>query len=312
MANVIHPFGSGSFRSFFLLLFLLRAALISASPTPSDTLTRRAKIETPEFGQDYNGRVEKGQYLRDLFPLSNEEAAKKNKGVSLASPFQDPAAVVRNGWSKHVFWYPFDQKNALPPSFGDVLDKAFEDKDLPVNKTESAVYAYWHNKDFVKDDELRRPTRAIYSNVVVPASGAFIFDTNKSPTSKKSDLKKGLDACETKKLDPKGLKVVFRSHVTHKGTYEIVLRALKDAKFGHVPRWDKKAVFSMDSREGQAILGTVHGSGAAWMLIQHKEALGLKKITEVAVFGHGSGFDFNGDSTTKHANLNLRFTIKDV
>ncbi|GJD00298.1 WD domain-containing protein [Colletotrichum higginsianum] len=327
MANAIHSFGAGSLRSLFLL-FLIHATLIGASPTLNNVLAERAKVKVPEFENNYEGRVKKGQYLSDLFSLSDEEAAKKNDGVSLASPFQDPVAVTRNGWVKYIFWYPFDQENALDPSYDNILDKAFEDKDLPVDKTESAVYYYWHNRIFFKDGDFRLPTKAMYSNVVVPASGAFIFDQNKSPTHRKGELKKGVvpdldtlsdiayfqwrDGCETKKLDPKGLKVIFRSHISHRGTYDIVVQALKDAKFEHVPGWDKKAVFSMDSREGQAILGTVHGSGTAWMLIQHKEALGLKKITEVAVFGHGDGFDFNNDPEKEYANLNLRFTIKDV
>ncbi|WQF85615.1 hypothetical protein CDEST_10629 [Colletotrichum destructivum] len=327
MANTIHSFGAGSLRSFFLL-FLIHATLIGASPTPSNVLTERAKIKVPEFENNYEGRVKKGQYLMDLFPLSDEEAAKKNDGVSVASPFQNPVAVTRNGWRKYIFWYPFDHENALAPTYRDVLDKAFEDEDLPVKKTESALYYYWHNEDFIKDGDFRKPTRGFYANVVVPASGAFIFDQNKSPTYRKGELGKGVvpdldtlsdiayfqwrDGCEAKKLDPKGLKVIFRSHITHQGTYDIVVKALKDKEYERVPGWDKKAVFSMDSREGQAILGTVHGSGTAWMLIQHKETLGLKKITEVAVFGHYNGFDFNNDPAKEFANLNLRFTIKDV
>ncbi|KAK6226486.1 monosaccharide transporter [Colletotrichum tabaci] len=39
----------------------------------------------------------------------------------------------------------------------------------------------------------------------------------------------------------------------------------------------------MDSDEGLAILGTTHGASTAWMLIQHKQKLGLKTIKEVVL-----------------------------
>ncbi|KAL0943626.1 uncharacterized protein CTRU02_201513 [Colletotrichum truncatum] len=328
MANTIPSFGSASFRSLFWWL-LLHVILIGASPTPNNVLTKRVRTEFREFANDYEGRVEKGQYLRDLFPLDDEKAAEYNGGKSVVSPFQDPVAVTRNGWSTYIFPYPFDQKGALDPSYGNILDAAFADKDLPVDQKESTVYYYMHNRRFLKDGQFKeQPTKAVYSNVVVPASGAFIFDENYSPKYRQGQLKEGdipdldtlsdiayfqwRDGCQVKSVPTNSLKVIFRSHISHKGTYDYVVQALEEADYKRVPGWADKAVFSMESRQGQAILGTVHGSGTAWMLIQHKQALGLKKISEVAVFGHGTGFDFKQDPNGKYANLNLRFTIEDV
>ncbi|KAJ0166569.1 hypothetical protein CTA2_6775 [Colletotrichum tanaceti] len=336
MAYTVYYFGARGFRSFFLL-FLLHITLISASPNPTNVLTKRVKVEVvPKFDNDYEGRVKMGQYLRDLFLLSDEELATKNNGSSLASPFKDPAAVALNGWTENRYWYPYPRsKWRALPFYQNRLDKAFADEYFPVDKKESAIYDYWHDKTFFKDGVEKQPTMATYVSVVVPASGAFIFDTSFSPKDTKAEKeeKEGksfggdvpeLDtlsdiayfqwkhACEAKSVDVKNLKVIFRSHITHQGTYDIVVQALKEEKYEYVPGWDNKAVFSMDSRQGQAILGTIHGSSPAWMLIQHKKALGLKKITEVAVFSSDKGFAFENDPEGSRANLNLRFIIEDV
>ena len=40
--------------------------------------------------------------------------------------------------------------------------------------------------------------------------------------------------------------------------------------------------------QGLAVLGTVHGAGVAWMLSQHKEAMGVCAIDRVNVFNCGT------------------------
>lgn len=159
-----------------------------------------------------------------------------------------------------------------------------------------------------------------------PPSGAFIFDNNYSPRYEVTKNGKGdvpdldtlsdiayfqwLSACQYKNKSPTTLKVVFRAGVSYKPTFDIAIQALKDEKFDQVPGWDKRAVFKMDSRPGRALLGSTHGAGIAWMLIQHKEKLGIKTITEVTVWGSKGGFGFKEKPHT--VRLNLRFVIKDA
>ncbi|TEA20698.1 hypothetical protein C8034_v008138 [Colletotrichum sidae] len=350
MANTIHSFGSGSVRS-LLLWLLLHVSLISASPTPTtrDTpvLVERARAKFPTFAPDYEGRVKKGQYLIDLFPLDDEKAAEYNGGDPVYSPYQDASALKPNGWTRYIFWYPHEEDTGdveapfgevtdpafdglglaidKTPGYDDNLDDAFGDKDHPVDQEQAGEYYYRHDREF---GEGKKPTMASYSNVVVPASGAFIFDEDFSPTARKRDWKQGdvpeldtmsdvayfqwTDACKVKKVDPKALKLLFVSHVAHQGTWEIVRDALKEDKRPSVPNYANKAVFAMDSRQGQAILGSTWGSALSWMLIQHKKELGLKKITEVAVWGLGNGFGFEDDVEGETANLNLRFVVADA
>ncbi|KAK2730619.1 hypothetical protein CKAH01_02447 [Colletotrichum kahawae] len=351
MANTIHSFGSGSVRSLFLW-FLLHILLTNASPTPRDTtkpaaLTKRARAQFPTFAQDYEGRVLKGQYLKDLFPLDDAKAAEYNGGASVASPYQDPSALKPNGWTRYIFWYPSETDtgdNEAPfgkvtdpafadkglmidktPGYEDLLDDAFADKDHTVDQKETGYYYYRHDREF---DEVKKPTMASYANALVPASGAFIFDEDFSPKYRKevwglgdvpdldtmSDVAffQWIDACKAKNVAPTTLKLIFLSHVTNQKTYDIVVDALKETKHAKVPGWADKAVFSMDSRQGQAVLGSVWGAATSWMLIQHKKELGLKKITEVAVWGLNNGFAFEEDPEGEIANLNMRFVIEDA
>ncbi|KAI8168064.1 hypothetical protein K4K49_011285 [Colletotrichum sp. SAR 10_70] len=167
---------------------------------------------------------------------------------------------------------------------------------------------------------------AHYTNVVNPKSGAFIFDSNFSPTYAKNENKKGdipdldtasdiayfqwRDGCLSGGDDVKSLKVVFRSHIVYNKTFQIVMEALRRAKYTEVPEWDKRITFKMDTDEGLAILGSTHGASTAWMLIQHKAELGLKDITEVVVWAANGAFPLTRNPNL--ANLNLRFTIVDV
>lgn len=42
--------------------------------------------------------------------------------------------------------------------------------------------------------------------------------------------------------------------------------------------------FSTDTDQGKALLGTAHGYGVAWFLINHQDKLGRKMVTAVTVF----------------------------
>lgn len=176
------------------------------------------------------------------------------------------------------------------------------------------------------DVSFGQPTRASYQNILNPQYGAIIFDANYSPRSKVAENRRGtvpdleqlsdlayfqwLDACREKNIHPSHIKLIFRSRITYAPSFKLITQALADGGYRSVPSWNQRAVFSMNTRPGLAILGTTHGSGSALFLIQHKRILGRKKITEVAVWGGGNGFDFNADPDSE--SLNLRFVVADA
>ncbi|TDZ25508.1 hypothetical protein Cob_v001701 [Colletotrichum orbiculare MAFF 240422] len=334
-----------------LVCLLLQVLVISTLPTTTTTtppppvsldaddgLTRRAE-PYPEFPSHYQGRVEKGRYLLDLMSVDNAGAAQRNGGASVVSPFQNFKDLTRWGWSRHILRYPYTDSrpgSLQAPFYEDFLDDAFQDPDHPVLKRQMLVVAYWHDQWFYGKDSLEKvmPSFGHYDNVAAPISGAFVFDQNWSPRYQQKKYKKGnvpeldhlsdiaffewVEACQDRGSNPKELKLMFRSHITYVPTLKVLQKALRDKGLKKYPFWKKRAVFKTDTPEAAAILGSTHGAGAAWMLIQHKDALGVKKITDIAVWaykkksslfsGGGCSFDEDPDDCI----VNIRFIVEDA
>ncbi|KAK2000576.1 hypothetical protein LX36DRAFT_654294 [Colletotrichum falcatum] len=324
-----------------LLLVLLQASLLAASPTPpglpspGDVVLSKRAGQFPDFPSNYEGRVKRGEYLRALMPLDNAQAAQANGGASVVSPFQDPNAAARWGWTLHTSWYPF--KNDLKPLHTHLLEEAFKDTAFPVNEKQSGVYYHHHDKEFTQANGKKgEPTEAVFSNVVNPSAGAFIFDENMSPEHVVKEYDHGtvpdlnrlsdfaffqwLEGCQYKRKNPKDLKVIFQTHITYGPTFTTVVEALKEAGYKRVPGWKDRAVIKMATRQGAAILGSTSGAGTALMLIQHKDVLGKKEIVEAVVWGYqprmrgllGMTDGFKFTASPNSAVLNIRFTIRDA
>ncbi|KAH0421283.1 hypothetical protein CcaCcLH18_13510 [Colletotrichum camelliae] len=359
MVSTVRSCGAKGLRLLLSLLFI-QAAVINASPTLTgggeitnyinslqrETLSKRVQGQFPDFPGDYNGRIQKGDYLKSLFPLSNSAAQQRNSGVIVATPWQDPNAVERWGWTREIHWGPFNTVDAgtdsdddgfnddsdfdefdATPGFGNLLDVTFADPRYPVDPAENGLSTYMHANNFYKRDgsSVGVATHASYQNVLNPRSGAIIFDRNFSPRFQIEENKIGdvpdleqlsdlvyfqwLDACQAKGVHPSNVKLIYRSNVTYRPTFNVVLQALYNKGHQFVPGWNNRVILSMDTEEGLAILGSTHGAGAALFLIQHKAALGNKRITEVTVWGGSAGFRFDADP--EYAGLSLRFTVSD-
>lgn len=124
MVSTVRSLGPKGLR-FLLSLLFVQAAVISASPTPTGgggspnyinslqraPLNKRVQGQFPDFPSNYNGRVEKGNYLKSLFPLSDSAAKQQNSGVTVATPWQDFRAVERWGWTRQMTWAPFSTED---------------------------------------------------------------------------------------------------------------------------------------------------------------------------------------------------------
>ena len=80
----------------------------------------------------------------------------------------------------------------------------------------------------------------------------------------------------------KGLKYIFRHHITNANTLAVILEVLE--KRGEQAKPWPGLQISMTERDAWALLGTPNGVGAAWLLIQHKEQLGMKSISAVTIY----------------------------
>ncbi|KAF4848007.1 hypothetical protein CGCSCA4_v005395 [Colletotrichum siamense] len=332
MSHSIHSFSKKSACVLFLV-FLLIITFAGASPVTTGaklsrngSLTKRVKTSFPSFPEDYNGRIEKGKWLKELFPLTNDQAQEYNGGASIISPFREPEDMFQWGWTQENARWPFNPAKQWP-QFKDDLDEAFADPDFPVEGEKGMAYNAVHDRKFrFPDLRVGEPTGGHYTNVVNAPSGAFIFDSNFSPKYTKSVYKTGdvpdLDTlsdfayfqwwlgCEAMGIEMTNLKLIFQAHIVYEKTFDIVLQALREEGHQSVPGWDERITFQLDSDPGLAILGSPNGASTAWMLLQHKYRLGLKAIKEVTVWGSNGGFQL--DAPIKETKLNLRFTIVDA
>ncbi|KAK2016244.1 hypothetical protein LZ32DRAFT_525446 [Colletotrichum eremochloae] len=307
---------------------LTEVILIGASPNPAskavdnDLLKRQGhRTLYQEFPKTYLGRVEKGFYLLWLLPLGSKEAEKLNGGISVSSPFQDYDDFKKWGWSQSASRYPYTSNlfgsASISPFFEGKTDDVFKDPALPVDKRANIGYSSRNDMSFKKYRWLPKPSYGRYENVMNPPYGAIMFDSNWSPRYEVEQRQKGsipdlnalsdvvflqwLHACKLDKVDPKKLRVAYRFTIVTPSTIEIIEQALRQANDKLVPGWQNRKVFTMKETGGAAILGSQHGAAIAWLLIQHKEILGVKTVTEVAVWKREG-----------NPHYSLRFTIKDV
>ncbi|KAL1797202.1 hypothetical protein ACET3X_003808 [Alternaria dauci] len=106
--------------------------------------------------------------------------------------------------------------------------------------------------------------------------------------------------------NPKNLKYWFGQDVVNEATEPIIMKILVDHGYTEgVPAWPGLQL-DMPSDEALALLGSPIGSTVAFFLIQHKEELGLKRVTSVTIF--------RDHNTISHltAEVQLLFRIDDV
>ncbi|TKW51742.1 hypothetical protein CTA1_10600 [Colletotrichum tanaceti] len=332
-----------------LWLILLQAGLVSPSPTPasvdkSDILDpkafpKQAEAKFRSFPQTFAGFTQRGAYFKSLFPLNNEDAQQENDGNPVVSPWQDPDAVARWGWSTGFSLPPFQRDSTDPndrdsPSFGRCLDHALIDlqhSQRYVDPKQHVACVSRHNRTFtLEDGSTGQPTDAVHKNTHNPPSSAIIFDWNFGSRFKiakeKGDISdipelhhlsdlvyfQWLEACKVKNINPDNIKLIFRSFVSHPFTFYVVRQALLNARIARIPPWEERVTLSMDTDPGLMILGSAAGVAPAFFLIQHKATLGVKKITEVTVWGIRDCPNPEQVDTTGNTILFLRFTVVDA
>lgn len=138
---------------FFSLLAHLIPVVASPKPAvnpthvaPDPVLTKRVKLEVPDFGKDYDGRVKKGEWLNSLFSLNDEDAKK------WASPFQDSQKVFDWGWTPQAFFPENGDPDSIPVEYENKLDEAFKDPKFKVDKSNNILFYFLHDTEFKYKD----------------------------------------------------------------------------------------------------------------------------------------------------------------
>ncbi|KXT12294.1 hypothetical protein AC579_5658, partial [Pseudocercospora musae] len=81
----------------------------------------------------------------------------------------------------------------------------------------------------------------------------------------------------------KNLEHVFRYNVITESTQNVLRMVTGQQSPRDVGLWPGVS-YPIAEPQGLAVLGTIHGAGVAWMLSQHKEAMGVRAIDRVNIF----------------------------
>ncbi|KAL4862257.1 hypothetical protein BDV12DRAFT_203208 [Aspergillus spectabilis] len=81
--------------------------------------------------------------------------------------------------------------------------------------------------------------------------------------------------------DPSALKYIFQMNVVNLDTRDVIEEAIAlataaDAEAAEIEYWE----FDLSTESGQALLGTPNGNPQAWILINHKDALGADQTQD--------------------------------
>lgn len=83
------------------------------------------------------------------------------------------------------------------------------------------------------------------------------------------------------------LQYIFRDNIVTADTRAVIDEAIEPKKFGDLA-WPGKT-FSQGELAGQALMGTPHGAGIAWMLIDHADVMRKRDIDITVYSGAGNG-----------------------
>lgn len=268
----------------------------------------------------YSAALSKGETLLKMMQADDATAGQmmKDPRPSASSQFLDPADL--KAWGYH-------HKNEILAATDDLVTNVVNH--LGLDATDSGLktavfdlHAHWtfHHKRDVPANE------AGFRNFVSHQNGLFIAAQNFGPQHRISkwkthdpvalpDLRHWSDMAYLQWIAPGEeakngeLKYVFRHEIENSDTSAVIEHIFGlggGAQDGAGLVWPPGVTFRMDEDHGKALLGTPHGSGVAWLLIQHKKQLGHKTVEKVTVLCKDEE-----DARMRH-HPNLLFYLKDV
>lgn len=216
---------------------------------------------------------------------SGETLLRQMTDGGLQSEFQSYSDLADSGWGR----FPTD--GATDTDLQPALSALGLTSGIYVNMTQQDDFR------LPGSDTGHPPTYAQYQQYYNPDQGLIIAEFNYSPQrtykcpgavypalSRWSDVVYLVwaDLCGSEPDAAKKIKYFFRHHIRiDSPTVAVINEAIGGA--GNLEAWPGMG-FSTDTEQGKALLGTAHGYGPAWFLVNHQERLGRKKVTAVTVF----------------------------
>ncbi|KAF2125413.1 hypothetical protein P153DRAFT_112702 [Dothidotthia symphoricarpi CBS 119687] len=256
--------------------------------TDSERSTSRAA--SPEKGHlTYSDALTKGTILLEMMQADDYTAGQMFTAArpSAESQFLSPTALQTWGYNRST--PNFDElENIISPLYHIGVDTDnIQGSGLNVEIFDHHIHATTH------DGMLFPSTGAKFCTLVSHEHGLLVATQSYGPEFKTKhqeenpilpDLQHWSDMaylqCHENVAD---LKYVLRYRIQNNDTQAIIRHLCGETGPGDGLLWPG-VTFRMDEDSGKALLGTPHGSGIAWLLIQHKKQLGHKTLDKVTLY----------------------------
>ncbi|KAG5655350.1 hypothetical protein KAF25_006853 [Fusarium avenaceum] len=336
-SRLLFPYISAAFASLTFIVIYAGAwksldLKLNTSNTDVRSLHDGAFVNLTRRASDYDAAVERGRKLHCLMSISQEEAKQANKGVSLESPEylqQWPGIEEVEGWS-------IDVEDDKAPYFQNYLDAAFQglriDKEL-----HNEAWANDREGEFYEDpldpdiDNVQRcwPSGAYFYTSFILEKGVVIGDNALSVMPAFREMYPGLDnlnlptthlrqwsdvawmqwtkACYDTPDLIDTIRYVFQAQITNLSTLGILFEALYKYAGGEIVigKWNDRITLDVEKDDEAeafyAFLGSPHGRMTAYLLLNHKERLGVKTINKVDIFVPNIPWTVTGSSVSELA-----------
>lgn len=254
-----------------------------------DAVIDRAGMHQPRAiaDEDYENALKKGSGL--LCKLHSDNAEQ--------SAFTEFGALAKYGWDARPPT-PIDEEDL---ETAQLLPMA-EGLDLPLGPDDNVACSFKHVRDSKVDGHFYPSTSGTYEILLNAAGGALIATESSGPShlTKADILGPGEELVALQQWSDvaflawkhesggniRNLKYIVQSIIINPITVDIIGRILESRKETVKP-WPGLKI-PMTDPDAQALLGSPNGGGVAWLLIQHKEQLGLKVPDAVTIYGRSS------------------------
>ncbi|EME46975.1 hypothetical protein DOTSEDRAFT_20797 [Dothistroma septosporum NZE10] len=187
------------------------------------------------------------------------------------------------------------------------LEDAFADLDISNDPADWVKLIQSHGEESHVDGYTYPATGAQYKNIINFKNGAMVAENNKSPRQEVTE-RGDLDSTRLVPLDKwsdvvwlgleqlidgmshsspdfehKPLEHIFRFFLTNPDTRATILNIAGKSSIEDLGEWPGQS-YPIEEYQALAALSTPNGYGAAWMLIQHKSKMGVRKIDRVNSF----------------------------
>lgn len=268
-------------------------------------------------GRELTGRalawedaVRKGARFYCAMGRDDARAAALFGVTTVQSIWRDYNALGAHGWSEVEDAEPFyeDSLDATLQDLGasttpDRYSYLASDKDYYVAGAHCEEVSHFSEQQFrLSKSNISKATGGFYSTAIFSTAGLLVADNNVSPQVElitqgidqpPPELSRWSDVVFLEWINSAAgseLKGNIRSRVENPDTLSVMRRAVgKPSDFidwqelGTIPSKGRR--FLPNSNEFNALLGTPNLSGLCWLLIQHKEQLGVRQVSAITIFG---------------------------